>query len=79
MLLCCISFVLSAAIDHSIHTRETNVPEPENQSSTDLPAQEVLAEQRAVPYILQSGQGVPPPIPQPPGVNPAPPYGSKNI
>lgn len=73
--MCCISFVLPAAIDHSIHAREANGPAPDYESITS-PVKEELGEERRVPYIVQSGQGIPPPIPQPPGVNPPPPYGS---
>ncbi len=66
--MCWLSVVSSAAIEHSIHARDAPA-----ETTSPAPTQDSSAEERAVPYIMQSGQGLPPPpppVPQPGGVYP---------
>ncbi len=66
--MCWLSVVSSAAIDHSIHARDVA---SDTTSPAPAPTQDGSVEARAVPYIMQSGQGSPPPpVPQPGGVYP---------
>lgn len=84
VLVCWLSVVSSAAIDHSIHAREATgsatagSTSPVDTSASNPPStQDATAEGRGyMPYVMQSGQGSPPPppVPQPGGVNPQAPY-----
>jgi len=76
---CWLSVVSSAAIDHSIHARDASSASVDTSSPAST--QDGSAEGRSVPYVMQSGQGIPPPlppaplsVPQPGGVYPQVPY-----
>lgn len=73
--MCWLSVVSSAAI-HSVNVREAGQEEPVTSASESQVPTDSSGEVRAIPYIVQPGQGgVLPPIPMPPGVLPQqPPY-----
>lgn len=80
-LVCWLSVVSSAAIDHSIHARDVAAGStPVDTSASNPPPTQDAAESRGTPYVMQSGQGSPPPppvpvpAPQPGGVYPQAPY-----